>query len=184
MPLSPHPDDAPTQSVLFDLAKPKLLPNLLPREWLVNYLCPLLCPLFKRDPPRASWLLALRAIVLNQHREYEAGFGNEPDPFPYWDAPLVPLGDVNPIISLLAITRFLKIKLDFSLCAARECCWSFLLGDFTDRMYLYGETASYQLSICSGPTADPGHPWMAWYPWIAWVWRAIHGFRGWPGLPH
>ena len=134
MPLSPHLDDAPTQSVPADLAKPKPLPNLLPREWLVDYLCPLLCPMFKREPQRASWLLALQAIVLNQHREYEARFGNEPDPFPYWDAPLVPLVGINPIISLLAITRFLKIGLDFSLCATREHCWSFLLGSFTDRM--------------------------------------------------
>ena len=38
--------------------------------------------------------------------------------------------------------------------------------------------------MCSGPTRDPGHPRMAWCPWMAWQRRAIHGFPGWPGLPH
>ena len=23
-------------------------------------------------------------------------------------------------------------------------------------------------AICLEPTADPGHPWIAWYPWMAW----------------
>lgn len=149
MPLSPHPDDALVQSAPTVPAKPKLLPNLLPREWLVNYLCPLLCPMFKRGAQRATWIQALRTTVLDQLNEYEARFGNAPDPFPYWNAPIVPLGDVNPIISLLAISRFLKVKLDFSFCTAREYCWSFLLGSFTDHMYLYDEPASYRVSVGS-----------------------------------
>jgi hypothetical protein len=60
---------------------------------------------------------------------YDDLHGATPDPFIKWDPANVPLGDINPIIALLGVARYLKITLDFAFCASMHFCWSFILAD-------------------------------------------------------
>jgi len=128
MPLTPHPDDAWAVPPNLVHQTSKLLANLMLKDFNVSYVRRLLCPMFKYGQEKRFWLRDMENLLNAQYAEYETRHRENTEPFPRWNAPLNPLGDINPVISLLALSRNMDIQLDFSLCAAQHFCWSFVLA--------------------------------------------------------
>jgi hypothetical protein len=85
-------------------------------------------PQFVYGQDKTAWLQQMHAVLNTQFVQYERFQESHPDIGTLWDAPLYPLVDHHPMLTLLALARYLDIELDFSLCAAQQFCWSFKLA--------------------------------------------------------
>ncbi|KAF8251417.1 hypothetical protein K440DRAFT_670083 [Wilcoxina mikolae CBS 423.85] len=155
MPLTPHPDDAFAEPPTLVHQKSKLLANLMPKDFNISYVRRLLCPMFKYGQEKRLWLQDMENLLNGQYAEYEALHTENPESFPYWNAPLMPLGDINPVISLLALSRYMNIQLDFSLCAAQHFCWSYVVAG--EPLSDLNQPAMFQVNIGSNTFQLPQH---------------------------
>ena len=130
--MTPHPDDEYAGRPLDIRSMRKAYANILPKTFHFEYTRLLLAPMFLHGQERQNHLARL-ANVMGDEMEaigsYDDLHESTPDPFIEWGPSDVPLGDVNPIIALLGVARYLKITLDFAFCASMHFCWSFILAE-------------------------------------------------------
>lgn len=158
-----HPDDAYVGVPSSLSVIPAVFANIIPRHFHQSYVRKLLVPMFKFGQEKVDWLHGMEQALDDQFLDFDTSTTEDnPEPFPYWQAELQPLGDIHPVLALLALVKFMGIKIDFSLCAAQHFCWSFILATTFDRSRINPNAAfqlvigpnTYQLPLFLGPGDD------------------------------
>jgi len=162
-PLDIHPDDEHAGGPKPLPHTSKLFANLITNEFHRDYTRLVMAPMYKYGAERTAWLREMAEKMDMCFEKFDELHTNTPEPFAYWDAPLEPLGDVNPVIALLVISRYFDIKIDIALCASQHFCWSFVLAaDAADstrhqhNLFTVGGRA-YRLAEAAGQFARHTH---------------------------
>jgi hypothetical protein len=157
MPLSPHPDDEKAGKKLSIRNLRKLFANIINNDFHFSYTTPLLMPQFVDGPDKTVWLQQMHATLTGQFSQHERFKQSHPNIGHLWDAPLYPLVDHNPILTLLALARYLDIELDFGLCAAQQFCKSFQIASNAIAAGIINR-ATIPLQVANLNFAVPLHP--------------------------
>ncbi|KAI5796618.1 hypothetical protein EDC01DRAFT_629414 [Geopyxis carbonaria] len=109
-----------------DVSHKWVFANILPLNYHEAYTRLLFTPRYLWGVRKADWELQMVRIL---DAQLPIRFGIQTRTreafITYWEPPPYPFGEVNPVIVLLAMADYCKIKLDFGLCANEHRCFSF-----------------------------------------------------------
>lgn len=128
MPLDIHPDDKRAGGPVLLPHTEKLFANLISNEFHMDYTRAVLMPMYNYGQNKNIWLRTMEERMRQCFEKFDELHEENPEPFVHWDAPLQPLGEINPVIALLVISKYFDIKVDIALCASQHFCWSFVLA--------------------------------------------------------